>query len=98
MLRDVIAYISTPQQHDLLRDIQVNSNEQLPNPKFRVKEVKKPGTTPCKSCHDEFERAVGLQHPLDAYMQYVPYWKVSDGNGYLARPKVRETVQLLKRC
>ncbi|KAG9185089.1 hypothetical protein G6011_03036 [Alternaria panax] len=70
MLRDVIAYISTPQQHDLLRDFQVKANEQLPDPKFRVKEIKKPGTTRWNSYHDAFERAVELQQPLDAYMQY----------------------------
>ena len=95
VLIDVIHHIKTPQQYTLFETFQHQANAELPaNEQRKVFEPVKPVVTRWNSYFDAFERAVFLQHAINAYALHhishtarlppaqrdnAPAWMRSDG-------------------
>src|SRR6266516_2013083 len=70
VLIDILYAIDTPYEHKLFYSFQKDDNEQLPRPDFKVLDVKNPVKTRWNSFLEAFERAVDLQGPINAWVEY----------------------------
>lgn len=84
-LLDLLLWINTTQRIQQFEQYQIEENNMLSDPDFKVLQVIKPIKTRWNSYQDAFERAIQLKGPLDAFAQY----HIDQHNHEAARCKAR---------